>query len=300
MTMNRGGFSALLAPGFRKIWVDVTDFKEQPLIGRQLVNLKTSKRAFEEERDVDGFGTLAAKTEGGPVSYEDMRDGATKRYTHDMYGLGFRVTEEMYEDDLYGVFGTKMTKALGRSARNNMELVMHAPYNNAFSTSYTGFRSGESLCSTTHTTIRGASFANRNDVDFSLLALQAALEHFESLTNEAGLPAMFTPKIVLHTIQDRWLVHQVLKSQFLPGGNQNDINVVASEGLRPIQSRFLTDTDSWFVIAQEHDVNYYERRALRFTNTDDFDTGDAKYKATIRHTSGFGKWQGIWGSAGAT
>lgn len=300
MTMNRGGFSALLAPGFRKIWVDSTNFKDAPLVGRRLVHLKTSKRAFEEERDVAGFGTLAAKAEGGPVLYQDMQDGATKRYTHDMYGLGFRVTEEMYEDDLYGVFGNKMTRMLARSARNNIELLMHAPYNNAFSTSYTGFRSGESLCSTSHTTIRGASFSNRNDVDFNLLALQAALEHFATLTDEAGMPALFTPKHVLHTVQDRWMVHQVLKSQFLPGTDQNDINVVAGEGLTPIESRYLTDTDAWFVLAMEHDVNYYERRALRFTNTDDFDTGDAKYKATIRHSSGFGKWQGIWGSAGAT
>ena len=299
MTASRGGFSALLAPGYRKIWVDSVDFKEQPLIGRQLVNVKTSKRAYEEERDIAGLGTLAAKVEGAAVTYQDPQDGASKRYTHEAYGLGFRVTEEMYEDDLYGVFGAKMTRHLARSARNNMELVMHAPYNNAFSTSYTGFRSGESLCSTTHTTIRGASFSNRSDVDFSLLALQGALEHFETLTDEAGMPAMFTPSMVLHTVGDKWIVHQVLKSQYLPGGNQNDINVIASEGLRPVQSRFLTDTDSWFVVAKEHDVNYFERRALRFTNTDDFDTGDAKYKASIRHTSGFGKWQGIWGSAGA-
>ena len=299
MTMQRGGFSALLAPGFRKIWVDSTDFKEQPLIGRQFVNLKKSQRAYEEERDIAGLGTLVAQTEGSAVAYQDAQDGSTKRYTHERYGLGFRVTEDMYDDDLYGVFGNKMTKHLARSARNNIELVMHAPLNNAFSTSYVGFRSGESLCSTTHTTIKGAAFSNRSDVDFTLLALQSALESFETLTDEAGMPAMFTPKKVVHTVGDKWVVHQTLKSQFLPGSNANDINVVASEGLMPVQSRFLSDADSWYVLCTEHDINYYERKALRFTNTDDFDTGDAKYKATIRHTSGFGKWQGVWGSAGA-
>lgn len=298
MTMNRGGFANLISPIYNKVWAD--EFKEQGNIGRQLVNVKKApKRAYVDEADMATLGAAVIKPEGGSVTYADALQGATKRYTFDVYGLGFRVTEELYDDELYGVFGTKMTRALARSIRNNVELVQHAPYNNAFSTSYTGFRSGESLCSTSHTTVRGVSFSNRTDVDFSLLALQAALEHFESLTEESGMPAMFDPSIVLHTPGDQWAVEQVLKAQYLPGTNQNDPNVVAQRGLRPVRSRFLTDTDSWFVIATEHDVNYMERKAPNFTSQDDFDTGDSKHRGTVRHTSGFGKWQGIWGSAGA-
>lgn len=299
MTMNRGGFSALISPIYNKIWVD--NFKKQKNIGAQLVNVKKApKRAYVDEYDIATLGTMVVKPEGTAVAYSDGTPGSAKRYTFTTYGLGFRITEEMFDDDLYGVFGSKFTQALTDSVMNNVELMQHAPYNNAFSTSYTGFRSGESLCSTSHTTILGASFSNRTDVDFNLLALQAALEHFDSLTQESGMPAMFDPNIVLHTPGDQWAVEQVLKAQYLPGTNQNDPNIVGQRGLRSVKSRFLTDTDSWYVICSgQHDVNYWERKAPAFTSQDDFDTGDSKHRGVVRHISGFGKWQGIWGSAGA-
>jgi hypothetical protein len=298
MTMSRGGHAELISPIYTKVWAD--EFKEQTNIGKMLVNVqKAPKRGYVDELDYATLGAAVVKPEGGAVTYVDATPGSAKRYLFDVYGLGFRVTEEMYDDELYGVFGSKMTKALARSIRNNIELVQHAPYNNAFSTSYVGFRAGESLCSTSHTYISGTAASNRNDVDFNLLALQAALEHFETLTEESGMPAMFEPDFVLHTPGDQWAVEQVLKAQYLPGTNQNDPNVVATRGLRPIKSRFLSDADSWFVVCKEHDVNYKERKAASFTSQDDFDTGDSKHRGTVRHTSGFGKWQGVWGSAGA-
>src|SRR5262249_43596553 len=147
----------------------------------------------------------------------------------------------------YDVFGGRMSAALGRSARNNQEIVMAAPYNNAFSTSFTGHYAGESLCSTSHTTLRGATYANRPtvDADFDLLALQAALESFHALIDESGIPAVFIPRFVVHSIGDYWLVNQVLKSQYLPGTNFNDVNQVANEGLRAHLGHYFTDADAW-------------------------------------------------------
>src|SRR5262249_50761444 len=146
--------------------------------------------------------TLLTKPEGASVKYQDALQGSIKRYSWTTYGLGFRITQEMMEDDLYGIMGGRMSKALGRSARNNQEIVMHAPYNNAFSTSFTGFYAGESLVSTSHTTLRGGTLSNRpaTDTDFDILALQAGLESFHALTDESGIPAVFIPKYVLHSI----------------------------------------------------------------------------------------------------
>ena len=298
MTMVRGAFSYLLAPGLRKIVFET--YKERPIEGRALVNMNTSKRAYEEDLPVAGFGTLQAKAEGGSVNYQDALQGTPKRYTWSTYGLGFRITQEMMEDDLYGVMGARMSKALGRSARNNMEIVLHAPYNNAFSTSFSGFVTGESLCSTTHAIMRGGTAANRpaTDVDFDLLALQAALEHFHGLVDESGLPVVYIPKMVVHSIGDYWLVNQILKSTGLPGTNYNDINQVQREGLSPHLSHYLTDADAWFVLADNHDVNYFDRRAATFSNSDDFHTGDALYKLTRRNGSGWGDWRGVYGSQG--
>lgn len=193
-----------------------------------------------------------------------------------------------------------MSKALGRSARNNEEIVLASVFNNAFSTAYAGFEASAALLGA-HVTLRGATVRNSpaTPVDFSLPALQAALEHFHNLNDESGIPAVYTPKYVVHSIGDYWAVNQILKSQFLPGGSQNDINQVAHEGLVPHLGHYFTDPDAWFVLATETDLNYWNRRPFTMSNTDDFETGDAKFKGSRRHGAGFGDWRGIYGSSGA-
>jgi len=297
--MVRGAFSNLLAPGFRKVTFET--YKERPLEGTKLVNMEKSQRAFEEDFPIAGFGTLINKPEGASVTYQDAIQGSVKRYQWTTYGLGFRVTVEMMEDDLYGIMGNRMSKALGRSARNNMEIVMHAPYNSAFDNTVVGWVSGESLCDTSHALIRGGVLSNRpaTDADFDLLSLQAALEHFHNLTDESGIPNVFIPQMVVHGINDHWIVNQVLKSANLPGTDFNDINQVANEGLSPHLSHYLTDPDAWFVLASQHDVNYFDRRTPTFSNSDDFHTGDALFKLTRRNGSGFSDWRGVYGTSGA-
>jgi len=298
MTMVRGAFSNLLAPGYRKIVFET--YKERKMEGQLITNFNSSKRAYEEDFPIAGFGTLQTKPEGASVNYQDAVQGTVKRYTWTTYALGFRITQEMMEDDLYGIMGGRMSKALGRSARNNQEIVAHAPYNNAFNTAFPGFVAGEALLGD-HVTIRGATQRNRPalDADFDLIPLQAALEHFHQLNDESGIPAVFIPRKVIYSINDHWIVNQVLKSQFLPGGNMNDINQVAQEGLTPHLSHYMTDADAWYILCDQHDINYWDRRAATFTNSDDFHTGDALFKLTRRNGSGWGDWRGVYGSQGA-
>jgi len=301
MTMTRGTLSNLIVPGFRKVVFET--YKERPIEGDKLVNTPSAgKRAYVEDFPVAGFGTLQSKAEGGAVAYQDAIQGAIKRYTWTSYGLGFRITEEIYDDDLYGITGGKMSKALGRSARNNKEIVMAAPYNNSFNTAFTGFEASVSLCSVSHLQLRtGDTVTNRpaSDADFSLLALQAAVEHFHGLEDESGIPLVMIPKMVAHSVGDYWLVNQVLKSANLPGGNVNDMNQLSHEGIKPHLGHYFTDADAWWLIGDQHDVNYFERKPFTFKNTDDFDTGDAKFKGTRRNGSGFGDWRGIYGTQGA-
>ena len=297
MTMQRSGFANTLAPGFRKIVFET--YTERPIEGSKLVNMNTSKKAYEEDFPIAGLGALINKPEGASIYYQDGIQGAIKRYTWQTFALGFRVTQEMYEDELYGVFGSKFSKSLGRSARNNKEVIMHSPFNNAFNTSYVGFTAGEALCGD-HVTLRGATIRNRpaTDVDFGLLALQAAVEHFHNLTDESGMPVLFIPKRVIHSVGDHWLVQQTLRTQQLPGGNLNDINQIANEGLTAHLSHYLTDTDAWFLQCDNHDINYFSRRPFKMRSGDDIDTGDAKYNGSQRHSAGFGDWRGIYGSQG--
>lgn len=298
MTMTRGGFSRLLMPGFRKVIFD--SYRERPIEGKALVNSLTSKRAYEEDFYIGGFGPMELKPEGGPIKYQDIPEGNVKRYTFTTYAMGFRITREMMDDDLYGIFGNKLSKAMGRSGRLNQEVVMASPFNNAFSTSYPGFVTGEALIGN-HTLLNGSTIRNAPLVaaDLDLISLQAAMEYFHTITDEQGMPTLNTPSVLVHSMGDYWTANQLLKSQFLPGGNQNDINQIANEGIRPHLSHFLTDPDAWFIMSADHDINYWERRPFTISNTDDFDTEDAKFKATRRNGAGWGDWRGIYGSTGA-
>jgi hypothetical protein len=298
MTMVRGAFSNVLVPGFRKIVFE--SYKEKPTEASRWINMNTSKRAYEEDFNMAGFGTMPTKPEAASIVYQDALQGAVKRYVWNTYGLGFRITQELMEDDLYGIFGNKMSKALGRSARNNFEVIAASPLNNAFDSNFTGFAAGEALVSTTHTSLRGGVQGNRpvGDADLGLLAVQAGLENFHAMTDESGLPIMYTPKYLMFSIGDYWIANQILKSQYLPGTALNDINQVANEGILPMLTHYLTDPDAWFLLADNHDINYFDRRPPTFSNTDDFDTGDAKFKLTRRNGAGFGDWRGVYGSTG--
>lgn len=298
MTATRGVFSHLITPGFRKVVFET--YKQKPTEASKWINMQKADRAFIDDFNLGGFGTLVDKTEGGAITYQDPVPGRTKRYIWNTYALGFRITQEMMEDDLYGVMGNKMSRALGRSARHNFEVVAHSVLNNAFSTSFVGFETGVSLISTAHTTLRGGTVANRPalDVDVGMLSLQAGIENFAAIPDESGLPTLFTPKYLVYGPADQWIVAQLLGSTGLPGTNFNDINPLRGMGITPIMSHYLTDADAWYLLSEDHDLNYFDRRQPAFSNTDDFDTGDAKFKLTRRNGAGFGDWRGVYGSSG--
>lgn len=299
MTVVRGAFSHLIAPGYRKVVFD--SYKERPTEGQRLVNMAKMDRAYFDDVNMAGFGTLLDKPEGGKVIYQDPLPGLPKRYAPNTFGLGFRITEEMMEDDLYGVVGNKLSRALGKSVRNNFEVVAASILNNAFNTAFTGYTPGDSLVDTSHANLGGGTQSNRPavDVDLSLAALQAAVEAFHGWTDERGLPIASVPKYLVVGVSNMWTAGVLLGSTLVPGGATNDPNILATLGLQVIVSHYLTDPDAWFLIGDDHDMWYFDRRLPRFSNTDDFDSGDAKFKVTRRNAAGWGDWRGVYGSSGA-
>jgi hypothetical protein len=297
--ITRGLSSAILAPGLRKILFD--SYKEKPRQGQKLVNMGTMDRAWIEDANLAAFGPLLEKPEGGRVLYQDPMPGRSKRYVAATWGLGFRITLEAQEDNLYGFQGRKFARALGRSVRYNFEIVSHSILNNAFNTAFNGFETGVSLISTAHTNLRGGTQSNRPavDADLSLTTLQAAIEAFRAWDTEEGMPMMSTPKYLVVGPTNMWVAGVLLGTTTLPGGNFNDINLLERLGLTLIIDDYLTDPDAWFLIGDDHDMNYFDRRLPRFTNVDEFDTDDMKFKVTRRNAAGFGDWRGVYGSPGA-
>jgi phage major head subunit gpT-like protein len=297
-----GAFSYLLAPGLRKVFFQ--HLEDRPAEYSKIANQEKSSKAYEEDLEVGGLGSMPIKPEGRGIVYQDFRQGGKKRYIHLTYGLGFRVTLEMMEDDLYNVM-KKNTKELSKAARNAREVAFFNMLNNGFTTEYgfPKFGLNEPLFSATHTKLGGGTGSNRaaTDADLSPTSLEAAIISFESLTDEMDIPVVIKPKLLVVGPQLKMTAREILGSEFRPYTSNNEINALREEGLDYMVGHYIVDPDSWFLLAGkgDHDLNFFERQAVRFQNGDDFDSGDAKFKAFQRFSTGAGEWRGAYGSQGA-
>lgn len=297
-----GAFSYLLAPGIRNVFF--MHMKDHESEHEKIFTVLTSKRAYEEVLEMAALGTMPQKPEGTPVSYQSFIQGGLKRFTHITFGLGVRVTEEMMEDDLYAQMN-KNTKALKRSAVNAKEVLCFNVLNNSFTSEYGYPKNGsnEALVSTSHTKIGGGSLSNRpaTDVDIGFGALEAAIYHYNTLTDERAMPVDYSPSILLYHPNDLFLVTELLNSEYRPFTANNEVNPLKGR-LTPIWSRYLTDSNAWWVLTEksEDGLVVYNRRGLSLANGDDFDTGDAKFKATFRASAGAAEWRTIYGSSGVS
>jgi hypothetical protein len=299
MPATRGKFSPLLAPGLAAIFFQ--QLKLRSTEHTKWINMKKSRRAWEEEYKLTGLGSMYRKAEGGVYTFDEPISGDTIKYTHLTYGLGFRVTQEMMEDDLYGVM-QKMSKWLARSASLNKEVQAFSVLNNAFSASYVGL-DGVSLCNTAHPRLDGGTAqSNKSSADFSMAELQTAIEAYENLTDDRGFKVDVTPKFLVHGPSLIWEVNKVLGSEYEPGTADNDINVVRSKyNVIPVLVHYLTDSDSWYLLSDksQHDMKMWTRVDDQFKNSDDPLTGDALFTSRHRLSVGFGDWRGVYGSPGA-
>lgn len=297
MTALRANFGDLLAPGFREIFFQ--NFNAYPLEYTRIFNINTSERQYEDDSSVSGFGVVPEKDEGSGITYDDPIQGYNVRYTHRTYGLGFRVTREMWEDDLYNVM-RKMPAALGRSMRISQEQDAANVLNRAFNNSYTG-GDGIELCSLSHPLTGGGTEQNEltTSADFSDTSLEQALIDIAATTDDRGLPINLRAKMVIVNPIDQFNAIRVLKSELQPGADNNDINAV--KGIVDVMvNHYLTaNNDDWFILCDGHELNWFNRRMPGFEQDSDFDTEDAKFKGTARWSRGFSDWRGVFGSPGA-
>ena len=263
----------------------------------------TSKKAYEEDVGLTSFGLAVQKPEGTAIRYDSERQGFTSRYTHVVYGLGFIVTREIFEDDQYDVVGQRKAKGLARSMRMTKETVGANIYNRAFNSSYTG---GDGVCmlSASHPNVTGGTWSNilATASDLSEAALEQATIDIENFRDDRGLLIAAKPKKLIVPRQLRFEAHRILKADGRTGTDLNDPNALKDMGLfgDVTVNHFLTDSDAWFIVTDVNDgLKYFERRGDQFEMDNDFDTENAKFKATARYSFGWTDPRGIFGSPGA-
>lgn len=300
--INTSSFAKALWPGVNAWYGKAYD--EYPVEYTDLFDTFTSRKNYEEDVGVSSFGLARLKEQGAPIEYDTERQGFTHRYTHIVWALGFIITREMMEDDLYDVVGEQKARGLAFSIRQTKEINGANVYNRAFNSAYVG-GDGVSLINSAHPNIKGGTFSNTlaTAADLSEAALEQAYIDISLLRNDAGLLIALRPEKLIIPPQLCFEADRILKSNGRVGTDNNDINAIREQGLFPggvHVNHFLTDPDAWFIRTSAKDgMKYFERRADDFAMDNDFDTENAKFKATSRYSFGWTDARGLYGSQGS-
>ena len=305
MATFRAAFAELLEPRLRRVYFN--QYMMEPLLYRQVANVISSRRAHEDTIKVSGLGVMVSKPEGTPIAYTDPVQGTRKRVVHVTYALGFRVTLEMQQDDLYSIID-KMPADLGDATRDHQENLFWGVFNDAFAGAvYTGLDTA-ALCTTTHALLKpkpGGATTDSNQVSpgvaLSVTGLETALTRMRLTLNESGRQTPIRPSLLIIHPNNAHEAYRLLETQLEPGTNENQLNSVRTSrtGLRPLDVPYLTDTDAWFLVADKskHSVIWYNRMSTTFSRGGDSQTKDALYDAMYRASVTFDDWRGVVGSA---
>lgn len=268
----------------------------------KLFEKNKSSKAYEEDVGVSGFGLARIKATGAPIEYDSERQGFTSRYQHVTYALGFVITREMYEDDQYDVVGKRKATGLARSLRQTKEIVGANIFNRAFNSSYT-YGDGVELISGSNVNVAGGTWSNElaSPADLSEAALEQAAIDIYAFTDDRGLLIAAKPKKLVIASPNQFEAMRILEADGRTGTDSNDPNVLKTKGIIPevIVNHYLTDADAWFLLTDVTDgLKYFERRGDSFEQDNDFDTENAKFKATARYSFGATDKRAIYGSEG--
>jgi len=299
--ITSGSFAKALWPGVNKWFGQAYD--EYPVEWTALFEQNKSSRPFEEDVGTSGLGLAVVKAEGAPVTFDTSRQGFTTRYQHVVYALGFVVTREAFEDDQYDIVGKKRAQALAFSMRQTKEIVAANVYNRAQTSGYTG-GDGALLLSATHPNVSGGTWSNviGTAADISEAALEQGTIDIAGFRDDRGLLIAAKPKQLIAPYQLQFEINRILGATGRVGTDLNDPNAIKDMGIfkEVVINHYLTDPDAWFIRTDCKDgMKYFERRADEFTTDDDFDTENAKFKATFRASWGWTNPRGIYGSPGA-
>lgn len=303
MAINTGNFAKALWEGVNTFYG--LGYNEYPEQCGEIFEKRTSRKAFEEIVGTAGLGMAAVKPEGSAVAYDTAQQGYVSRFTHVTYGLGFIITKEMIDDDLYDVAAQVRSKSLAKSMRVTKETIAANVLNRAATAGYT-YGDGELLFSTAHPQVKGGTFGNTPaaGTDLSEAALEDAVIALGKFEDEAGLRIATRAMKLIVPVDNQFEAERILNTDLRVATADNDLNAIKSLGKMPqgfAVNNYLTDVNSWYVKTDcDNGMIQFERRADDFTQDNDHDTDNMKYKATGRYSFGAAdSGRAIYGSMGA-
>tara|TARA_Y100001937_G_scaffold103906_1_gene143505 strand:- start:3823 stop:4725 length:903 start_codon:yes stop_codon:yes gene_type:complete len=300
MAIARSQLLKELLPGLNSLFG--LEYQRYPEEWRDCYEIENSERSFEEETKLSGFGSAPIKDEGAAIAFDDAQEVHTSRYTHETIALGFSITEEAVEDNLYDSLSARYTKALARSFQNTKEVKGAALFNEGF-TGQTG-GDGVSLFNTAHPLVNGGTNANRptTAVDLNETSLEAAVIQIGKYTDERGLKIAARPTGLLVPQDLQFVAERLLRSEGRVGTSDNDLNALNSKNSIGgyTVNHYLTDTDAFFLKTDiPNGFKHFVRVPMKTSMEGDFDTGNVRYKGRERYSFGYSDPLAYYGSPGA-
>jgi len=305
MAISRAQLLKELLPGLNALFgMEYARYGEQHA---EIYETESSDRSFEEETKLSGFGAAPVKNEGAAISYDNAQEAFTARYTHETIAMGFSITEEAVEDNLYDSLSTRYTKALARAMAYTKQVKAAAILNTAFTGSGNPtYGDGQVLCSTAHPLVSGGTNSNRPTTgsDLNETSLEAAVIQIAAWTDERGLLIAAKPSKLVIPPALQFVATRLLETELRVGTADNDLNALKNNGSIPggyTVNNYLTDTNAWFLMTDvPNGLKHFVRTPMQTSMDADFDTGNARYKARERYSFGVSDPLGIFGSPGAT
>ena len=303
MAISRAQLLKELLPGLNALFgLEYTTYQQEH---KEIYETEKSERSFEEETKLSGFSAAPVKNEGSAIAYDNAQEAFTARYNHETIALGFSITEEAVEDNLYDSLSARYTKALARAMAYTKQVKGAATLNNAFSSAYVG-GDGVALISTAHPLVSGGTNSNRPTTasDLNETSLENAVIQIAAWTDERGLLIAARPKKLVIPPALQFTATRLLETNLRVGTADNDINALKNNGSIPegyTINHFLTDSNAWFLMTDvPNGLKHFERAALANSMDGDFDTGNVRYKSRERYSFGWSDPLGIFGSPGTS
>ena len=303
MAISRAQLLKELLPGLNALFgLEYAKYGEE---ASEIFETESSDRSFEEETKLSGFGAAPVKNEGAAIAYDNAQEAYTARYNHETISMGFSVTEEAIEDNLYDSLSARYTKALARAMAYTKQVKGAAILNNAFDSAFT-YGDGVELCSTAHPLVSGGTNSNEpaTGADLNETSLEAAVIQIAGWTDERGLLIAAKPRKLVVPSDLQFVATRLLDTELRVNTSDNDINALRHNGSIPdgyTVNHYLTDTNAWFLLTDvPNGLKHFVRTPMQTSMDADFDTGNSRYKARERYSFGVSDPLGIFGSPGAS
>ena len=305
MAISRAQLLKELLPGLNALFgMEYARYGEQH---KEIYETETSERSFEEETKLSGFSAAPVKNEGSAIAYDNAQEAWTTRYNHETIALGFSITEEAVEDNLYDSLSARYTKALARAMAYTKQVKAAAVLNNGFTNSSVYYGGdGVPLFSTAHPLISGGVNSNTpsTQADLNETSLEAAVIQIAAWTDERGLLIAGKPRKLIVPPALQFTATRLLETSLRVGTADNDINALKNNGSIPegyTVNNYLTDTNAWFLCTDvPNGLKHFIRSPLENKMDGDFDTGNVRYKSRERYSFGWSDPLGMFGSSGST